>query len=70
MKQYKILRSEVNYQTAVDRSIEIFDAEPGTPDFDELEVLLLLIKRVQPDMKCQNLLLNPKDDPFSLLHPY
>ena len=44
MQQYKILLSEVGYQTAVDRTIEIFDAEPGTPDFDELKELLLLIK--------------------------
>lgn len=44
MGQYKILKSEADYQKAVDRTIEIFDAEPGTSDFDELEVLLLLVK--------------------------
>ncbi len=44
MKQYKVLKSEAEYRSAVDTTIEIFDAEPGTPHFDELEVLLLLVK--------------------------
>jgi HTH-type transcriptional regulator/antitoxin HigA len=44
MKAYKILKTEADYNTGLDRTIEIFDAEPGNPDFDELEMLLLLIK--------------------------
>jgi HTH-type transcriptional regulator/antitoxin HigA len=44
MKAYKILKTETDYNTGLDRTIEIFDAEPGNPDFDELEMLLLLIK--------------------------
>lgn len=44
MNAYKILKSEADYNTAINRTIEIFDAEPGHPDFDELEMLLLLVK--------------------------
>jgi HTH-type transcriptional regulator/antitoxin HigA len=44
MKQYKILKSKADYNSAIERTIEIFDAEPGQPDFDELEILLLLVK--------------------------
>lgn len=44
MTKFKILKTEAEYNNAIDRTIEIFDAEPGHPDFDELEVLLLLVK--------------------------
>lgn len=44
MKAYKILKSETEYNEAIDRTIEIFDSEPGQPDFEELEILLLLVK--------------------------
>jgi len=44
MKEYRILKSEADYNKAIERTIEIFDAEPGHPDFDELEILLLLVK--------------------------
>ena len=44
MKEYKILKSETDYHKATDRTIEIFDAEPGSREFDELEILLLLVK--------------------------
>ncbi len=44
MKAYKILKTEADYNTAIERTIEIFDAEPGHSDFDELEILLLLVK--------------------------
>jgi HTH-type transcriptional regulator/antitoxin HigA len=41
MKAYKILKTETDYKVALSRTIEIFDAEPGNPNFDELEMLLL-----------------------------
>ena len=39
----KPIRTEMDYQQALTRLEEIFDAKPGTPEFDELEVLGILI---------------------------
>ena len=39
-----ILRSEEEYEAALDRIEAIFDAAPGTPEGDEAEILTLLIK--------------------------
>lgn len=41
---WKILKTEQEYKKAVKRAIAIFHAEPGTPEDDELGILLLLIK--------------------------
>jgi len=43
-KSWKVLKNEDEYDIALERTIEIFHAEKGTPEFDELEVLLLLVK--------------------------
>lgn len=40
----KILKTKADYNTAIERTIELFDVQPGNPDFDELELLLVLIK--------------------------
>ncbi|MFN8438155.1 MAG: transcriptional regulator [Cytophagales bacterium] len=42
--ELKILKTENEYQKAVKRTIEIFNSEEGTPEADELAVLLLLVK--------------------------
>jgi len=39
-----ILKSEKDYQESLRRIDEIFDAAPGTPEGDEAELLVLLIK--------------------------
>jgi len=41
---WKLIKSEKEHQKAIARAMEIFHAEPGTPEDDELGVLLLLIK--------------------------
>lgn len=41
---WKVINTEAQHKKAVKRAMEIFHAEPGTPDDDELGVLLLLIK--------------------------
>lgn len=41
---WKVLKTESEYQKALERTIDIFHVEPNSPDFDELELLLLLIK--------------------------
>jgi HTH-type transcriptional regulator/antitoxin HigA len=40
----KLLKTEAEYNAALERTIEIFHSEEGTPESDELDVLLLLIK--------------------------
>jgi len=39
----KVLKTESDYIVALNRAIEIFHAEEGTPESDELELLILLI---------------------------
>jgi HTH-type transcriptional regulator / antitoxin HigA len=41
---WKVLKTEEDYQKASVRMMEIFHAEPNTPQGDELDLLLLLVK--------------------------
>jgi HTH-type transcriptional regulator / antitoxin HigA len=41
---WKVLKTEEDYNSASIRMMEIFHAEPNTPECDELDLLLLLIK--------------------------
>lgn len=41
---WKVLKTEKDYNKAVKRMMEIFHAEPNTAEDDELGVLILLIK--------------------------
>lgn len=41
---WKVIKTEKEHKKAVKRAMEIFHAEPGTIEDDELGVLLLLIK--------------------------
>ena len=43
-KDWKVLKNEDAYDEALERTIEIFHAENGSPEFEELELLLLLVK--------------------------
>ncbi len=43
-KNWKVLKSEEEYDDALERTIEIFHTEKGSPESDELELLLLLVK--------------------------
>ncbi|SFB43470.1 HTH-type transcriptional regulator / antitoxin HigA [Algoriphagus aquimarinus] len=42
--KWKVLKSEKDYNKASLRLMEIFHAEPNTPESDELELLLVLVK--------------------------
>jgi HTH-type transcriptional regulator / antitoxin HigA len=42
--KWKIIKTETGHKKAVKRAMEIFHAEPNTPEDDELGLLLLLIK--------------------------
>lgn len=41
---WKVLNTEEHYQIAVGRVMEIFHAEKGAPEADELALLLVLVK--------------------------
>src|ERR1700737_2506169 len=43
-KQWKVLKSNPEYREAITRTIEIFHAEDGTAEADELDLLLVLVK--------------------------
>ncbi len=42
-----IIRTEADYEEALSRLDEIFDAEPGTPQGDEAHILTILIKEYE-----------------------
>lgn len=41
---WKVLKTETQYQKAVKRAMHIFHTPAGTPEADELELLLLLVR--------------------------
>ena len=41
---WKVLKTEADYNKAAIRMMEIFHAEPGTPESDELDLLIVLVK--------------------------
>lgn len=43
-KNWKLLKEKAEYKQALNRTIDIFHTEPGTPEFEELELLLVLVK--------------------------
>ena len=47
MATIKPIKTKKDYQAALDRLDKIFDAQPGTPQGDELEVLGILIDKYE-----------------------
>jgi HTH-type transcriptional regulator/antitoxin HigA len=47
MMFYKIIRSEAEYEQALERIEQIMEAETGTPEGDELELLSLLVQNYE-----------------------
>lgn len=47
---WKVIKTVSEHKSAVKRALEVFNAEPGTPEDDELGVLLLLIKDYEDRM--------------------
>ncbi len=41
---WKVIKTETQYQKAIKRAMQIFHTQEGTSEGDELDVLLLLIK--------------------------
>ena len=48
--EHKIIKNEEDYQAALIRLEDIFDAKPGTNEGDELELLSLLIDNYEKQM--------------------
>lgn len=44
MKNWKVIKTEAGYKQALERTISIFHAGSDTPEFEELELLLVLVK--------------------------
>ena len=44
---YTLIRSEAEYQRAIERIELIFDAKPNTPEGEELELLSVLIEHYE-----------------------
>jgi HTH-type transcriptional regulator/antitoxin HigA len=44
MESWKVLKTEEEYDKALERTIEIFHVDKNAPEFEELELLLLLVK--------------------------
>lgn len=60
MKNWKVIKNEAEYKEALERTIDIFNVEPDSPEFEELELLLILVK----DYEDKNIIipeLNPID---------
>ncbi len=44
MMNWKVLKTSEDYQAASIRMMELFHATPGSPDGDELDMLIVLVK--------------------------
>lgn len=42
--EWKVLKTEKDYNRATERLMDIFHAKPGTPEDEELALLILLVK--------------------------
>src|SRR6185312_16475067 len=59
---WKVIKTEAAYKKAIKRTLAIFQAREGTPEADELALLLVLVK----DYEDKNIPL-PKIDPIEVI---
>ncbi len=59
---WKVIKTKAEYNKALKRTIAIFQAEPGTSESDELELLLVLVK----DYEDKHIVL-PEVDPIDAI---
>lgn len=59
---WKVIKTKAEYNKALKRSMAIFQAEPGTSESDELELLLVLIKDYQ-----EKHIVMPEVDPIAAI---
>ena len=60
--KWKVIKTKAEYNKALKRTIEIFDAEDGAEESDELDLLLVLVK----DYEDKHVVL-PKIDPIEVI---
>jgi HTH-type transcriptional regulator/antitoxin HigA len=53
--KYKLIKNQKEYQIALDRLDKIFDAQKGTAEADELELLSILIEKYEDELYPINL---------------
>jgi len=49
MMYIKMIRTEAQYEAALERLDMLMEAEPGSPEFDELELLALLVEKYEDE---------------------
>jgi HTH-type transcriptional regulator/antitoxin HigA len=49
MMELKVIKTEIAYEQTLARIDELMDAEPGTPEMDELELLSLLVEHYEDE---------------------
>lgn len=59
---WKVIKTKTAYNKAVKRTMEIFHAEPGTPEENELDLLLVLVKDYEDKQ-----IVMPKLDPIDAI---
>lgn len=62
MNNWKVIKTKRDYNKALKRMMEIFDADKDSPENDELELLLVLIK----DYENKHILM-PEVDPIQVI---
>lgn len=65
MKNFKIIKSEAEYEKVLARIEEIMDAPQGTPQGEELELLSLLVEKYE-----ETSFPLPKADPIDVIQYY
>jgi HTH-type transcriptional regulator / antitoxin HigA len=62
MMSWKVVKTRTGYNKAIKRTMDIFHAEPGTAEADELDLLLVLVK----DYEDKHIVL-PEIDPIDAI---
>ncbi len=44
-----LIKNDAQYESALNRIDELFDAKPGSKEFDEVELLMLLVKHYEEE---------------------
>lgn len=47
--KWRLMKSEVNYHRVLEQLDKVFHAKPGTDDYEELEMLVMLIEKYEND---------------------
>ena len=62
MNNWKVIKTDAYYKKAIKRTMEIFHSSQGTPEADELDLLLVLVK----DYEDKNIVM-PELDPIDAI---